>query len=139
MSRKRVGVIIWFLGFALSVFLLMVIPNNYSPAIWVTLVFDSVAFISQLFLWLTLFKGKIDAQGTFYRTPAMMVSVIYMVIQFVICIVTGVVGTMLSFKVALIINFVVCILMWILILMLGLAKEHAQRIDSRQKNHHTEL
>lgn len=70
---------------------------------------------------------------------AMMVSVIYMVIQFVICIVTGVIGTMLSFKVALIINFVVCIIMWILIMMLGFAKDHVQRIDSRQKNHHTEL
>lgn len=139
MSKKIIGAIIWFLGFALSVFLLMIIPDSYSSSIWVTLVFDIIAFISQLILWLTLFKGKVDAQGTFYRTPAMTLSMIYIAVQFVICVIMGFAGKTISFKASLIVNFVVCIFIWILILMLGLARDHAQRIDSRQKNHYTEL
>ena len=134
-----IGAIIWLLGLALSVFLLMVIPDSYSSTIWVTLVFDIIAFVSQLILWITLFKGKVDAQGAFYRTPAMTLSMIYMAIQFIICVIVGFVGNSISFKASLIMNFVVCILMWILILMLGLARDHAQSIDFRQKNHHTEL
>lgn len=139
MSKKMIGAIIWFLGLALSVFLLMVIPDSYSSSIWVTLVFDIIAFVSQLILWLTLFKEKVDAQGIFYRTPAMTLSMIYLAVQFVICIIMGFVGNSISFKVSLIVNFVVCILMWIFILMLGLARCHAQRVDSRQKDYHVEL
>lgn len=139
MTKKTIGASILFLVFALSLFLLMIIPDNYSPEIYVTLVFDIITFASQLLLWQALFMRKTDAQGLFYRTPIMMLSMIYMVVQLVICLIVGFAGNKIGFKVSLIVNFVVCILMWILILMLGFARDHTHRIDSRQKNYHIEL
>ena len=140
MSKKVLGIIVWFLGFALSIFLLMIVPVSYTTSIWVTFVFDVIAFVSQLLLMVVvLFKEEKGVQGTYYRLPTVTVSMIYMVIQFVICIIMGVAGGNISLKVALIINLVLCIIMWILIVLLCLAKSHFQRIDSRQKNHHKQF
>ena len=140
MTKSKVtGFIIWILGLALALFLMFIIPKSISTSIIITAVFTVIAFVSQIILWLVLFKGNVGTDGTFYRTPAMTFSTVYMIIQFIICVLMAFAGNVITTKVALIVNFVVLVLMWILILALNSAKDHAQRIDSRQKNHHVEL
>ena len=134
-----VKIIIWFLTFALSVFLLLIIPNSYSNAVWVTLIFDVIAFISQLILWLVIFNKTAGAKETFNSYPVMVVSAMYLVMEFVMCIITGTCAVSISFKLAVIINGIILIAVWIILLMLIMAKEHVEKVDSRQKDHHMEL
>lgn len=138
-KSKIIKCVIWFLAFALSVFLLLVIPNSYSQSIWVTLVFDTIAFVSQLVLWLTIFNRPIGAKGVFNRYPTMLISSLYLVIEFIICVIVAVAGSSISFKMSLIINFIIMVVAWIILLMMILSKNHVERIDSRQKDHHVEL
>ena len=57
MKKARVITIsVWMLLFIVSIFLLLVIPNNYTNVIWATLTFAIIAFVSQLVLWCLLFK-----------------------------------------------------------------------------------
>lgn len=136
-NKKITGIAICFLGLALALFLLFIIPGDISSARIITAVFTVIAFLSQLFMWLSLFKGKVDAQGVFYQTPTITFSVVYMLTQFVLCILMAFIT--FTTKISLVVNFVVLILMWILILALNSAKNHIQRVDCRQKNHHVEL
>lgn len=138
-KSKIIKCVIWFLAFALSVFLLLVIPNSYSQSIWVTLVFDTIAFVSQLVLWLTIFNKPVGAKGVFNRYPTMLISSLYLVIEFIICVIVAVAGSSISFKMSLIINFIIMVVAWIILLMMILSKDHVERIDSRQKDHHVEL
>ena len=138
-KAKVIKYVIWFLAFALSVFLLLVIPSSYSQSIWVTLVFDVIAFVSQLILWLTIFNRPVGAKGVFNRYPTMLVSSLYLIVEFIICIVMAVMGSSIPFKMSLIINFIVMVIAWIILLMMILSKDHVERIDSRQKDHHVEL
>jgi len=135
--NKKIGIVVWFLFFALTVFLLFIIPNEYTTEIWVTLGFTVVAFVSQLCMWLSMFKEKETPKGTFYNTPAAMVSTFYMLIQLVICVVTA--NKIMELKPTIIVNFVVLILCWIVLCMLVASKNHAKKVDSRQKDHHTKL
>ena len=138
-KSKIIKCAIWFLTFALSVFLLLVIPSGYSQSIWVTLVFDVIAFVSQLILWLTIFNRPVGAKGVFNRYPTMLVSALYLIVEFIICIVTAVMESSIPFKTSMIINFIVMVIAWIVLLMMILSKDHVERIDSRQKDHHVEL
>ena len=138
-KSKIIKCVIWFLAFALSVFLLLVIPSSYSQSIWVTLVFDVIAFVSQLILLLTIFNRPVGAKGVFNRYPTMLVSSLYLIVEFIICIVMAVMGSSIPFKMSLIINFIVMVIAWIILLMMILSKDHVERIDSRQKDHHVEL
>lgn len=140
MGKSRIiKCVIWFLAFALSVFLLLVIPGGYSQSIWVTFVFDVIAFVSQLILWLIILNKSGGAKGVFNRYPTMVVSSLYLIAEFIICVVTAVMGLSIPFKTSLIINFIVMVIAWIILLMLILSKDHVERIDSRQKDHHVEL
>ena len=140
MSKSRkTGVAIWVIAFALSVFLLLIIPNHYSGSVYVTLVFDGIAFKSTLVLWLNLFKNSKSAVDIFYCSPAMTVSTGYLIIQFILCIVAGILGDVMTIKLSLILNFILAAIMWVLILATLNSKNHAQRVDARQKNHHVEL
>ncbi len=138
-KSKIIKCVIWFLAFALSVFLLLVIPNSYSQSIWVTLVFDTIAFVSQLILWLTIFNRSIVAKGIFNRYPTMLISSLYLAIEFIVCVIVAVAGSSISFKMSLIINLIIMVVAWIILLMMILSKNHVERIDSRQKDHHVEL
>ncbi len=138
-KSKIISIIIWLLLFALSAFLLLIIPTVYTPAIWTTLIFDIIAFASQFIIW-ALLKGKSHGpKDGFYRYPGMTMAAVYLIIQFVICLITAFTANIMSLKLSLIINFVVMIIMWVLMLTTVLSKEHIERVDSRQKDHHVEL
>lgn len=123
--------------FALSAFLLFILPKSYDATIWITLGFTIVAYVSQLVLFLWLFSKQQTPDGFFYKTPTMTISSLYMIIQTIVCVVVPLVNW--GAKTVLIVNFVVLILMWILLCGLFAGIDHAKRIDSRQKEHHTVL
>ena len=138
-KSRKTGVAVWAIAFALSIFLLLIIPNHYTGSVYVTLVFDGVAFISTLILWLNLFKNSKSEADAFFCSLAMTVSAIYIAIQLVICIATGILAGTLTIKLTLILNFIPAAIMWILILSILCSKNYAKRINSRQKDHHIEL
>ena len=138
-KSRTTRIIVWLLCFALSVFLLFIIPNEFTQAMWVTLIFDVIAFVSQMILWMTVLGQVSESKGVFNRYPMMMVSIFYMMAELVMCIITPVIGTSLSMKTSLIINFVIMVIAWIIIVLLISSKNHVERLGSRQKDHHVEL
>lgn len=138
-KNKTIGISIWLILFVVSIFLLFFIPNQYSNSIYVTLVFDCIAFISQLILWMNILKPNTKAKEIFVSTPSFLLSIAYVAIQFIICIVTALINNRLSFKSSLLINVILLAIMWILILTTISAKNHINDVDVRQKDHHVEL
>lgn len=137
--NRKLGIAIWTITFTLSVFLILVIPNHYSVCIWTTLVFDAIAYISSLALWMNLFRNANTPADVFYCSPTITVSTAYLVIQLILCIVVGFMVDTISFKMTLVLNIVLMAVVWFLILTAIIAKGHSQRVDSRQKDHHVEL
>lgn len=133
------GILIWLLGFIMSIFLILIIPEYYSNIIWCALAFDVIAFVSQLFLWIDLLKSTGSPKDIFWGSPVMAVSAVYLIIQFVICIVSIMLQDSLSLKTMLIGNFVLMAVAWIIILATINAKDYIGRVDSCQKNHHIKL
>ena len=138
-KNRKIGIVIWIIGFVLSVFLLFVIPKHLSSSIYLTLVFDVVAFVSSLILWLILFKSISTSKEQFYVSSAITISAVYLVIQFIICVAEGLLVDKISFRGTLILNCITMAVMWFLILSTLIARNHAQRVDCRQQDHHVEL
>ena len=134
-----IGIGVWALVFALSIFLLLVIPSQYTNSIFVTLGFDVFAFFSTLIFWFIIFRSSNEPNDMAYHSPAMTVSAVYLITQLILCVVAGALGEHFSFKVTLTVNFILLIIMWALILSTLIANDHAKRVDSRQKDHHTVL
>ena len=140
MSKKRkVGMIIWMIAFALSVALMLIIPSHYTSSICTTLIFDVIAYISVLILWMKIFTNVNTPSDIFYCSPAMVVSTVYLVIQFIFCVMEGVLVDVITFKITLVLNILLMAIVWFLILSTIITRDHTQRVDSRQKNHHVEL
>ena len=140
MSKKRkVGIIIWLIAFALSVALMLIIPSHYTSSIYTTLIFDVIAHISVLILWMKIFTNVNIPSDIFYCSPAMVVSTVYLVIQFIFCVMEGVLVDVITFKITLVLNIMLMAIVWFLILSTIITRDHTQRVDSRQKNHHVEL
>lgn len=134
--KKYYGIIIWLLLMVLTLFLVFIITSQYTKQIWTVVVFDVIAFGSQLLTW--FMKNK-DAKETFRKYPAITVSTLYFVLQFVISTVVAIVNEAIPFKLVLIINFVLLVIMWAIILSTLMAKDKIEILDFRQKDHRTEL
>lgn len=138
-KNRKIGIGVWIIGFVLSIFLLLVIPQQPTSSIYLTLAFDIVAFVSSLILWLNLYRPGKTPKEQFYVSPVITMSAVYLVIQFIICVVEGLLVDKISFRGTLILNFITMAVMWFLILSTLIAKNHAQRVDLKQKDHHVEL
>lgn len=134
--KKNYGILIWLLLMILTMFLVFVIPSQITKQIWTIVVFDVIAFVSQLLIWFT--KDK-DTHETFYKYPAVIVSTMYLAVQFLISMVVAILNESIPFKVVLTVNVVFLVIMWVVILFELIAKDKIVRLDSRQKNHHIEL
>jgi len=134
--KKKYGIIIWFLLMALTLFLVLVIPKQYTPQIWCVVVFDVIAFVSQLVIWFSKSKSPTE---NFYKYPSMVVSTTYLIVQFLISTIVSFVNETIPFKVVLITNFVLLVVVWVIILSSLMAKDKIESLDSRQKDHHIEL
>ncbi len=139
MQKKIIGIGVWGLVFAFSVFLLLVIPSQYTNSIFVMLGFDVFAFFSTLIFWFIIFRSSNEPNDMAYHSPAMTVSAGYLIAQLILCAVVVALGEHFSFKVTLTVNLILLIIMWALILSTLIANNHAKRVDSRQKDHHTVL
>ena len=137
-KSKRAFLILWGIVFALTVFLLLIIPTRITGITIVTLVFDCVGFISQLILWSKLARGEQNAADVFENTPAAVVTCVYLAILFVLSILSGALN-LLSVKATLIANIIILAAVWILLIALFGVKGHIQRVNSRQRDHHIEL
>ena len=131
--KKYYWLIIW--ESILTLFLALIIPEEYTAQIWAVVVFDIFTFALQFITWFA--KDK-TSRGTFYKYPAMAVSSIYLILQFVISTVTAIFGSRISFKFLLIVEVVLLVIMWILILSTLMAKDKIESLDFRQKDHQIE-
>lgn len=138
-KKRKVGIIIWLIAFALSVALTLIIPSHYTSSIYTTLIFDVIAYFSVLILWMKIFTNVNTPSDIFYCSPAMVVSTVYLVIQFIFCAMEGVLVDVITFKITLVLNIMLMAIVWFLILSTIITRDHTQRVDSRQKNHHVEL
>lgn len=138
-KSKKALIILWGIAFALSLFLVLIIPTQITGITIVTLVFDCVGFISQLILWLNLARKKQSAMDVFGNAPAAVVSCAYLAILLVLSIICGVFPNVFSIKTAVIVDVIIMAGAWLLLVALLGGKGHIQRVDSRQRDHHIEL
>ena len=138
-KNQILWVTIWGLAFAASILLLLVIPQTLTGSIFVTMIFCVIAFVFTFILWLYLLKKNNEANDWFLNAPAMTLSIIYLAVQIVLCLITAIGASTISFKLTLILNGVLLFMSWILILSTLASRNHIHRIDSRQKDHHIEL
>lgn len=134
MKNTGLAAALWLLGFAAEAALLLFLTPVYTAATWITLAFTAAAFLTQALLWR---KGGGDAKNQFFRYPGMTVSGGYLLAQLVICCVLARVPV--TVKTAVFVNLLVLLTVWLLIVGTALAREHIEKVDRRQKDHHIKL
>lgn len=138
-KNKKALIILWGIAFALTLFLVLIIPAQITGTAIVALVFDCVGFISQLILWLNLAREKQSAKDVFGNAPAAVVSCVYLAILFVLSILCSAFPNVFYIKTAVIVDVIIMAAAWLLLVSLLGGKSHIQRVDSRQRDHHIEL
>ncbi len=136
---KKIVVTVWLLGLALANLLLFVLERGMTPTFWITLVFVWVTFLSTLVFQIYLAKQSQTPDDGFLHIPAFMVSLIYAVAQIPISIIFALGSAEIPAKVALLIQGVLLIAAWAVALLSLGGNDHIQKVNSRQKDHHTEL
>lgn len=134
MKNTGLAAILWLLGFAAEAALLLFLTPVYTAATWITLAFTAAAFLSQALLWQ---NGGGDARSRFFRYPGMTVSGGYLLAQLVICCVFARISV--TVKTAVFVNLLVLLIAWLLIVGAALAREHIEKVDQRQRDHHIKL
>lgn len=136
---KKIGVAVWTLGLALSNLLLFVLEKGMTATFWITLAFMWVAFLSALVLQLLIAKKSKTPDDGFLHLPAFLVSLFYEIIQIPLCIIFTLGSAVISEKAALLIHGVLLIVVWAVALLSLGGNEHIQKVNGRQKDHHTEM
>lgn len=136
-NNKALGIVLWLIGLLAAHLILFVIPDGYTAGIWVTYGFTWFAFLLQLILWLWVWRKSLSTPEQFLHTPALTISVVYLLLQLVCDLILVLVGA--SGMAAILVNALLAIVMGILLTLVLIAKNTIQRVDSRQKNHHREL
>lgn len=136
-NNKLLGVVLWVIGLLLAHLIIFIIPDKYTAAIWITYGFTLFAFISQLTLWLWIWRKELTASEQFLYMPVLTISVAYLLLQFV----AGLffVFVSVSAKIAFLINALIVILTAAAVVVSLIAKNAIVRVDRRQKDHHKEL
>ena len=135
-DNKGIAFIVWLLCFGLTVALLFLLPSNITNVIYAVLIFDIIAFVSQLILWMTGFFNKAEV---FYKYPSMTVSIGYLVVQFILSLGVSFTSNVIPLKIVLILNIILLVVAWIILCLTMSSASHIQKIDSRQIDHHTKL
>ena len=136
-NNKTLGIVIWAAALAVIHLIVFLIPKQYSASLWITYGFTVFAFISQFALWLYLWRFGLDAQGQFLHLPSFAVSIFFLIAQIIVCLISLFVS--MPVKVAVLVNALLLITVVSIISMALISKNAIHRLDSRQKNHHTEL
>lgn len=136
---RRGMVIIYTLIILLSVAVLFLFSKEMTAISWITLGFVVFAYVSVMLFQLNLWKQSTDKDSLSYRIPGMTALTIYLVIQIPLCLIMGIEASSISVKTGCLVNCIVAVVCWILIISGVTGNDHAERVNSRQKNHHIEL
>jgi len=136
-NNKTLGIVIWMAGLVTVHLIVIFIPQQFSASLWITYGFTIFAFISQLALWLYLWRAGLGAHEQFLHFSALTISVLYLLVQILACVIFALVG--MSVRVAILINALLLIVVVAALAMALISKNAILRLDSRQKNHHIEL
>lgn len=136
-NNKLLGTALWAIGLAVECLLLLCLAKTYTAAVWVTLGFTGFVFISQLAIWLYVWRGSLNANEQFLHMPLFTISIWYMILQAAPCL-------LFAFwpapaQIAVLVNAAISVVMWVLLILSMIARNHAEKVDSRQKNHYREL
>ena len=136
-NNKSLGVGLWFLALAAVHLIVFLAARELTAALLIAYGFTIFAFVSQLVLWLVIWQKTLDGKQQFLHAPALTYSLLYLVGQVVLCLIFAFVRT--SAKTAVFVNGLTLILFWALLVLSLIGKNHIERVDQRQKNHHIEL
>lgn len=137
MKNKPLGVLLWLSGLVAAHLVLFLLSSEMTAARWITYGFTLFAFLSQLILWLAVWKKQPSNIEQFYASPMLLYSVLYLLGQLILCIVFAL--TVPTVKVAVLVNALLALTMFTLLSVSVIGRNHAARVDARQKNHHKEL
>lgn len=141
-NNKLIGIVVWGLSLILSMVIMLCLCEEMTTSFFVTLAFVIFAFVSvlilQLNVWNNVNKGN-GANMQFIRYPALVIANVYIVFQLPICIIFALFAKYITSKVAILVNVVILIVFWSLILSSMVGREHIDRVNSRQRDHHIEL
>lgn len=136
---KKIGIVIWLLSLALALVLMFCLVKEESSTFWITFGFVCFSFVSTLIFHFVLWKDAKTLDKQFlYMTP-IGISSIYMLIQIPVGVIFALGSSTIPYMVAILVNAVICIIAWILNLSSLVGNDHIEKVNSRQKDHHTEL
>lgn len=138
-KNKILGIAIWVLGFFLSMLLMFCLERGMTPVFWVTFGFVIAAFVSVFIFQLCMWKRCASHDNQFIHIPAILVSSGYVLIQIPICIIFALGSSSIPIKIAILVNAFILIIAWIISVFSVAGNDHIRKVNSRQKDHHTEL
>ncbi len=136
-KQKILGLAVWMVGLALCHVFLWMLPGEKNNAAVLTEVFIWIAFVSQLVLWLRIWKKPKTAEEQFLLTPLLFFSGFYLAGEMVLCLVFGFWAASLSLTA--IVNVVWSLLMAAVLAFSLIGQGHAEKMHRRQKDHHKKL
>ena len=137
MKNKLLGVSLWLIGLVAAHLVLFLLSPEMTVARWITYGFTLFAFLSQLILWIAVWKKQPSNAEQFYSTPMLLYSMLYLLGQFIVCIVFSLAPV--TVKIAVLVNALVTLIMLVLLSVSIIGRNHAAKVDTRQKDHHRTL
>lgn len=138
-NNRKIGIIAWVLGLALCNVLLFCLERGMTSTFWIAFAFVWIAFVSALIFQVMTWKKSDAPDEQFLHIPAIAISFGYMVIQIPTSIIFSLGSSAIPYKAAIIVNFLLLVVAWLLVLGGLGGNNYIRKVNSRQKNHHTEL
>ena len=136
-NNKILGVALWGIAFLATHLIIFVIPESYTTAIWIIYGFTIFAFLSQLALWLWIWRKEISVSAQFLHTSVLTVSAAYLLLQLIVDLLFVLIAA--SIKAVVLANALLAIVMGSLLILSLIAKNAIRRVDKRQKDYHIKL
>ncbi len=136
-NNRLLGIVLWGVGLAVECLLLLCLARTYPAAVWVTFGFTLFVFLSQLVLWLSVWRKPLTAEDNFLHMPLFTLSLRYMILQAIPCLLFAFWQT--AAQIAVLVNAAISVVMWVLLILSMIAKGHIEKVDGRQKNHRVKL
>ena len=136
---KKIGIGVWALGLALANLLLFVLEKGMTATFWITFAFVWVAFLSSLIFQLLLANNVRSPDEGFLHIPAHLVAMAYELVQLPLCVIFALGSAAIPTKAAILVHGILLIAAWAVALLSLAGNDHIKKVNSRQKDHHTEL
>ena len=139
MKKQSTLTAIWALGLLLTNVLLVTLSETVTDSLKITAVYVWIAFISAYLFQRKLWNTAKDKDDLFLKTPALTMAVIYEFVQIPVAAIMAIKADIISIKTAILINTIILVVFWALMMAGITGNGHIKSVNSRQKNHHTEL